>query len=136
MNWKLILQLSLFGLAMGIATVFWISSTIEPFFWLVVLGISAWQLAARAGGRYFQHGVLVGLANSVWVTSAHVGFFSAYIARHPREAEMSAAMGSPRLMMALFGPVIGILSGCIIGAVAVLVARSVRPQPRSEEKPS
>jgi hypothetical protein len=123
MNWKLILQLSLFGLAMGIATVFWIPSTIEPFFWLVVLGISAWQLAERAGGHYFLHGVLVGLANSVWVTSAHVLFFATYIARHPREAEMTAAMGSPRLMMAAVGPVIGLVSGCIIGLIAVFIAK-------------
>jgi hypothetical protein len=30
MNWKLIIQLSMFGLAMGIATVFVIPSNIEP----------------------------------------------------------------------------------------------------------
>lgn len=32
MNWKLIVRLSLFGLAMGIATMFLIPSTIEPIF--------------------------------------------------------------------------------------------------------
>ena len=40
MNWKLIVQLSLFGLAMGVATVFWVPSTIEPIFWLM-LGLFA-----------------------------------------------------------------------------------------------
>ncbi len=36
MNGKLILQLSMFGLAMGLATVFFIPSSIEPAFWLAI----------------------------------------------------------------------------------------------------
>src|SRR5687768_12813097 len=123
MNDKLVLVLSLFGLAMGIATVFWIPPTVEPFFWLVALGISAWQIAERAGAHYFLHGALVGLANSVWVTTAHVLLFDSYIAGHPREAAMVAGMGSPRLMMAAVGPAIGLVSGCIIGVTAVLIAK-------------
>jgi uncharacterized membrane protein len=39
MNWKLIFLLSLFGLAMAIATVFVIPSNIEPLFWRPVIGI-------------------------------------------------------------------------------------------------
>ena len=35
-DWKLISRLSLFGLAMAIATVFAIPSNIEPAFWLVI----------------------------------------------------------------------------------------------------
>src|ERR1700730_18679960 len=33
MNWPLIFQLSLFGLAMGVGTIFFISSRIEPILW-------------------------------------------------------------------------------------------------------
>jgi hypothetical protein len=36
MDWKLIFGLSLFGLAMAIATVFIVPSNIEPAFWLVI----------------------------------------------------------------------------------------------------
>ena len=57
MNWKLILQLSLFGLAMGLATVFFISSSAEPFFWLAIFIASAYLIATRAPGRYFLHGL-------------------------------------------------------------------------------
>src|ERR1041384_5121126 len=92
MNWKLIAQLSLFGLAMGLATVFYVSSSAEPFFWLAVFVISAAAIAVRGGGRPFLHGVLVGLANSVWVTACHVLLFNQYIAVHPREAAMMASM--------------------------------------------
>lgn len=121
MNWKLILQLSLFGLVMGVGTVFVISSSVEPFCWLVVFVISAYAIALGAPGRPFLHGVLVGLANSVWVTGAHILLVDQYLARHAREAAMMSSMPMPthpRLMMALIGPVIGLLSGVVLGIFA------------------
>jgi hypothetical protein len=127
MNWKLILQLSLFGLAMGIATVFLIPSTVEPIFWFVIFVISAYLIATRTPGRPFLHGVLVGVANSVWITAAHVLLFDRYVAHHPREAAMMTSMPlptHPRLMMAVTGPVIGVVSGVVLGLFA-LVARKL-----------
>ena len=41
MNWNLVLRLSLFGLAMGIATVFVIPSNLEPLFWLAIFVVCA-----------------------------------------------------------------------------------------------
>ena len=128
MNWKLIVQLSLFGLAMGLATVFVIPSTIEPLFWLVVFGATAYIIARRAPGQPFIHGLLTGVANSVWVTGSHVLLFNQYIARHPQEAAMMSSMplpDSPRLMMALVGPVIGVVSGAVIGLFALAATRIV-----------
>jgi hypothetical protein len=128
MNWKLIGKLSLFGLAMGLGTVFLISSTVEPLFWIIIFLISAYLIARQAGRRYFLHGVLTGLANSVWVTASHILLFDRYIARHPHEAAMMATMprpDSPRLMMALVGPLIGLISGVIIGLFAVIAAQAL-----------
>jgi hypothetical protein len=129
MNWKLILQLSLFGLVMGVATVFFISSSVEPFCWLVVFLISAYAIAHGAPDRPFLHGVCVGLANSVWVTGAHVLLFEQYVTRHAREAAMMNSMPMPthpRIMMALMGPMIGLASGIVLGIFAVVATRLVR----------
>jgi hypothetical protein len=129
MNWKLILQLSMFGLVMGIATVFVIPSTIEPLFWLVIVVATAYIIAHREPGQPFVHGLLTGVANSVWVTASHVVLFAQYIARHPQEAAMMSSMplpDSPRLMMSLVGPLIGIASGVVIGVLAVLATRMLR----------
>ncbi len=130
MNWKLVLLLSLFGLAMGVATVFLIPGRFEPLFWLVIFGISAYAIAASTPGKHFQHGLVVGIANCVWVTGTHLLLFESYLANHPREAAMMASMplpDSPRLMMILVGPVIGVLSGCLIGLLALLAGRFVGP---------
>lgn len=76
MNWKLIFQLSLFGLAMAVATVALVPSSVEPFCWLVIFVICAYIIAKNAPGKYFLHGFMTSLVNSVWITSAHVLFYS------------------------------------------------------------
>lgn len=126
MNWKLIFQLSLFGLAMAFATVFVISSTIEPLVWLIIFPTCAYFIARRAPGSYFLHGLLLGLLNSVWITSAHVLLFDQYIARHAREAEMMAGMPlAPKPMMLVTGPIVGVVSGIVLGILALVVHRIV-----------
>jgi uncharacterized membrane protein len=129
MNWKLILQLSVFGLAMGVATVFVIPSTVEPLFWLAIFVICASVIARRAPGRYFLHGLLVSLVNSVWITGAHVLLFDQYVARHQSEAAMMASMPlptHPRLMMICTGPIIGLVSGLVLGLFAFIASRITR----------
>jgi hypothetical protein len=129
-DWKLIFLLSLFGLVMAIATVFIVPSNVEPIFWLVTFIVCAIIIARVRSTAFFVHGLLVGIMNSIWVTGAHIVFFDRYIASHPKEAGMMASMplpSSPRLMMALVGPVIGIASGAIIGLFAY-IARGLMPK--------
>lgn len=129
MNWKLILQLSLFGMAMTIATVFLIPSNIEPLFWLVIFAICAYIIARRCSGRYFLHGLLVSVVNGVWITASHILLFDRYITNHPAEASMMQSMplpDSPRLMMAPTGPIFGVVSRIVLGLFAVVAARLTR----------
>jgi len=128
MNGILIFQLSLFGLAMAIGSVFVIPSTIEPLFWLAIFILCAYLIATRAPGRYFVHGFLTSLMNSVWITGTHVLLFDQYIARHADEAQMMAQLNlpiSPRMFMALTGPIIGIISGLVLGLFSVIAAKLI-----------
>ena len=129
MNWKVVFQLSLFGLAMGIATVFVIPSNVEPLFWLVIFAVCAYVIAVRSSRLHFMHGLMVGIVNSIWITASHVLLFDQYIARHPQEASMMKSMplpDSPRVMMMLTGPVIGVISGIVLGLFAVIASWLVR----------
>jgi hypothetical protein len=126
---KLILALSMFGLAMGIATVFVIPSKVEPMFWLAIFVVCAWVIAKRAPGRFFVHGFLVSLVNSVWITGAHILLVSSYLPRHPNEAAMMAKMpmpDSPRLMMLMTGPLVGIISGIVLGLFSLVAGKLVK----------
>jgi hypothetical protein len=129
MNWKLILQLSLFGLAMALATISLIPSAIEPIFWLLIFLICAYLIAVKAPGKHFLHGFFVSLVNSAWITTAHVVMYGTYMANHPEQAEMSARMplpDHPQLMMVLTGPVIGALSGLVLGLFSFIAGKIVR----------
>jgi hypothetical protein len=129
MNWPLIFWLSLFGLVMGVGTVFFISSGIEPFLWIGIFLISASLIASECPHRRFLHGLIVGVANSVWITAAHIVFFTHYMGSHAREAAMMKSMplpAWPRLMMVVTGPVVGIMSGILIGTLALVIGHFVK----------
>jgi hypothetical protein len=134
MDWKLVLQLSLFGLLMGVATVFVIPSNIEPLFWLAVFIVCSILIARKLSNRHFLHGLATGIANSVWITSAHVILFHQYAARHAKEMAMVQSMAmpdSPRLMMAIMGVMAGIVSGIVLGLFALIAGKLVRQMPRN-----
>ena len=129
LDWKLIFTLSLFGLAMGILTVFVIPSSVEPIVWLAIFAVSAYLIAKNAPGKLFLHGFCVSLVNCVWITGAHIVFVSSYLPRHPNEAQMMVKMpmpDSPRLMMLMTGPVIGIISGLVLGLFSFVAGKLVK----------
>ncbi len=76
--------------------------------------------------RFFLHGLFTSLVNSIWVTAAHIAFFTTYMANHPQEAEMSATMSSPRLMMLATGPVVGLVSGLVLGLFCFVASKLVK----------
>jgi hypothetical protein len=126
MNWKLIFALSLFGLAMGTATVYVVGSNVEPLFWLGIFIVCAVIIARVAPGRYFLHGFLVSMVNSVWITASHVLMFEQYVASHQEELRMmsSAPLASnPRLQMLFVGPLFGAVFGIILGLFSLVAAK-------------
>ncbi|HEV7620697.1 MAG TPA: hypothetical protein VGO09_03135 [Flavisolibacter sp.] len=128
MNWKLIFSLSLFGLAMAFATVGFIPSKTEPLSWLVIFIICAYLIAKYAPGKYFLHGLMVSLVNSIWITAAHILFYTTYMNNHPEMASMSKNMplqDHPRIMMLITGPVFGLISGLVLGLLAFIASKMV-----------
>lgn len=127
MNTKLIFLLSLFGLAMAFGTVYFIPSNVEPFVWLAIFILCAYLIAKNCHSKYFLHGLLVSLLNSVWITTVHILLFDSYISGHAQEAEMMQTMPlSPKIMMLLTGPVVGLISGLVLGLFAFIASKIVK----------
>jgi len=129
MNWKLILRLSLFGLAMAFATISMIPAKIEPLFWLTIFIICAYLIVKKCKGKYFLHGFMVSLVNSVWITGAHILFYDKYITNHPEMSSMSAEMplhNHPRLLMLIMGPLFGVVFGLILGLFAFIASKLIK----------
>jgi len=125
MNWKLIFQLSAFGLIMAFATVSLIPEKIEPVFWVVIFAFCAYVIAKAAPGKYFLHGFLVSLVNCVWITAVHCFFYDSYVAHHRDMAAMYTGI-HPRKMMLVYGPAFGIMFGLVLGLFAFIASKAVK----------
>ncbi|MFD2148462.1 hypothetical protein [Mucilaginibacter antarcticus] len=123
-KWKLITQLSVFGLIMAFASVSVISTKMEPPFWLMTFIFSAFVIARVAPGKYFLHGFILAMFNSVWITLVHLYFYDSYAANHQ---DMMSMYGThPRLMMLLLGPLFGVMFGIILGLFALIASKVVK----------
>jgi uncharacterized membrane protein len=133
MNWKLTFQLSTFGLIMAFATISLIPEAIEPIFWLAIFIFCAYVIAKVCTGKYFLHGFCVSLVNCIWITGAHIIFYSSYIANHPSVYKMSVEHpmfpNHPRLAMLITGPFFGIASGLVLGLFAFIASKIVTKRP-------
>ena len=131
MNWKIIFQLSVFGLIMAFGTISLIPEKVEPAFWLIIFIFCAWVIAKVCPGKYFLHGFLVSMVNSIWITIIHIAFRATYISHHPNVAEMNSGMPSfmlvhPRLAMVFMGPIFGIMFGIILGIFSLIASKIVK----------
>jgi hypothetical protein len=124
MNWRLIFALSLFGLAMAVASLFGLG-LFEFVIWLVIFIVYAWIIATRARGKYFLHGFLVSIVNSVWITIIHVAFFSMYVRNNPQILQGAPPGMNPRVIMIAAGPIVGAILGVIAGLFAFIASKIV-----------
>jgi len=131
MNWKLIFQLSVFGLIMAFATISLIPEKIEFVFWLVILVFCSYVIAKVCTGSYFLHGFLVSLVNCVWITTVQLIFYTSYIAHHPDMAKSYESIPAPlnvhpHWCMAISDVIIGIISGLVLGLFAFIASKIVK----------
>ena len=128
MNWKLIFALSLIGLIMGFATVFWISARIELVFWAVIFIACAYIIARQCEEKHFFHGFMVSVVNSIWITAFHFIFYDTYINNHPEIQAMNADLPdgfNPKITMLATGPLVGAMAGLILGLFSFIASRFV-----------
>jgi len=122
MNWKLSLQLSLFGLIMAFGTISLIPDKFEWIFWLVIFAVCAYIIAKVCTHNYFWQGFWVSMFNSLWIIITHFIFFKTYADNHPG----MIIHWHPRLMMVITGPIAGAISGLIQGLFAFIASKLVK----------
>jgi hypothetical protein len=137
MNWKLIFQLSLFGLIMAFGTISLIPQKIEAIFWVVIFIFCAVVIARSCTGKYFLYGFLVSMVNSLWITIAHIYFYDSYVKHHPDMAKMGENMHvlvtHPRLLMLILAPVFGAVFGVVQGLFVFIASKIIKGPVRKVE---
>jgi len=123
MNWNLILKLSLFGLLMGILSVFgFIPTGFEFFPWLIIAVISGYLISKHTTKLVITQSVVLGLFMGIIVSVFQAVFFDKLLENNPgsldgfKEIPMSM---EPQYVILFMGPFIGIIFGIVIGLIAL-----------------
>ena len=117
---SMLLMVTIIGIPFGIQT-------------LKLAIVALWPFGTEIRLKPGNSGCLSSIMNLIWIfiggfwiTTVHILFFHTYMASHLQEADMLTKMSlpdSPRLMMLITGPVIGIISGLVLGLFAFLASR-------------
>ena len=131
MKWNLIFTLSLLGFLMAIATVFLFPTKIEVYFWIPIFLVYAYIIARNVEENYFLHGLFLGIANSLWISFIHAMMFTKYIFNNGWVSETLAKLPkliSPRVMLIIYGPMIGVIAGIILGLLCLGASKIIEPE--------
>lgn len=130
MNWTLVALLAIPGLMMGLLSVGGHTRGIEPYLWMLLGAFAALVIVRTAGSKYFLHGLSVGIAWGVLNGLTAAALFSIYAQHNPEAMQrMSTTSGwlSPRLLFALSAPVIGLVTGLVLGALSTGATFVIKP---------
>lgn len=127
MNWKVIFSLSLFGLAMAVASLFGWTARFEPFFWFVIFVIYAVIIARTCASKYFLHGFFASVVNGLWMLAAHAAFFPSYFRNNPELFVRVPPGMTPRIML-IADPFAGVLFGVVAGLFAWVGSKTFKRQ--------
>jgi hypothetical protein len=125
MSWSLIALLSLPGLLMGLLSVWGITRKREPYFWFVFTCIVAVLVARRAPDNFFMHGLYIGIGWGIANGLIQSLFFHNYLSANPtlRSGYQKVRIMPMRFFPLLTGPVIGLVTGLILGSICMLTHR-------------
>lgn len=127
MNWVLIALLSIPGLLMGLLSVRGHTRGIEPYLWLVLAVFATLVIARTAEQRFFLHGLSVGIAWGVLNGLVAATLFSTYVAHNPMPKLGGGSSLSTRLLFVVSGPVIGLVTGLVLGGLCWGASRLIPP---------
>src|SRR5688572_13641957 len=127
MNWQLIVILSLFGILIGILGVRGYTVKIEFFLWLTAGIFTALVAARNIQEKVFLHLLIIGLAWGLFNALLQSIFFSNYLANNPSVQENfnKVTFMSPRYFVLITGPVFGLITGAVMGGIALLLKRLI-----------
>ncbi len=117
MNTPLIIKLGLFGVIMGVASLFGGTRGIEALCWAIILLYSAWLIGKRASARPFLHGLYSGGLAALMHSLIQVAFMNTYLAHNSEAANQSEIPGGLSICVfyLLIAPVIAVIAGSVLG---------------------
>lgn len=126
MKWKLLLTVAVFGLIMGLLSLFGLTRGIEPFLWIAIALGAAWWLARTISAGGFLHGLFAGILMGIGNSIMQSLFIQSYLSSNPESAgafDQIPGDLSPRLFVLLTGPLVGLIYGLFLGTLTLIAMR-------------
>src|SRR5437867_2373408 len=128
MKWGLVLELSIPGLAIGIAVVLGMRETPMWIYWGLLRLFTALWIARSTRRKHFAHGFLAGFLGAAAAVLSGAAFFATYTANHPEyleRAKSTAEHFDPRLLLVPIAIGVGLAHGIVQGALAWVASKIV-----------
>lgn len=128
MKWKTILLLSLFGILMGLNSVFGIIKNIEWLLWLIIAIVSAYVLNKQTKKLLVTHAVITGLFIGILNAIIQSSLFDMYLANNPEIEGFNQwpITVEPQYFLLMAGPFVGIVYGLVIGLFALIIKKILK----------
>ena len=125
MKWKTILLLSLFGILMGLNSVFGVIKNIEWLLWLIIAIVSAYVLNKQTKKLLVTHAVITGLFIGILNAIVQSSLFDSYFVNNPEIEGFKQwpITVEPQYFLLMAGPFVGIVYGLVIGLFALIIKK-------------
>jgi hypothetical protein len=125
MNWTVIILLSSFGLAMGLLSIKGYTQKVEPFLWLLFGVIASLVLSKNVDNKTFLHALIIGLFWGMLNGITQSAFFDQYLANNTnlKERFKQSSFMRPRYFVLVTGPIIGLITGLVLGGLTLLLKK-------------
>ncbi len=129
MKWNIIVLLSLFGGAIGAASLFGWTHNIELFLWIGAALIAPVILARTTTHKLFLHGLYSGIAMGIVKSIFQILFWNTYISNNPQYVESFTTISmDARMFILVIGSIFGLVFGIILGGFSTAASKFHQPK--------
>src|SRR5260221_5352537 len=127
MKWGVVLELSVPGLAIGLAVVFGMGETPMWVLWGLLRILTSLWIARWVRRKHFAHGFYAGSISAGVAVLCGAVFFETYTGHHPEYLERAGRVPSldPRLLLGLVAVGFGLVDGIVQGSLAWIASNIV-----------
>jgi hypothetical protein len=127
MKWSVVVELSVPGLAIGLAVVFGMGEAAMWVLWALLRLATALWIARWVRRKHFAHGFWAGFLGAAAAVLCGAVLFETYTGHHPEYLERAGQIPNfdPRILLVVIALAVGVVHGIVQGGLAWIASKIV-----------